>query len=398
MPHPQPGDWQSLGSESHEWTSTAQTGFTQRRSTAPRTYRSAVVPRIASLTPLPDSEASVLAEEAALELTRLDAEVGMRLVGLAPILLRSEAASSSQIENLTVSARRLLSAEAGARSGENASQVVANTRALESALALADDISAASLLAMHKVLMAGQSIHTPGRWREEQVWIGTRSDSPAGAEYVAPFHTEVPALMEDLVSFCHRDDLMALPLIAVSHAQFETIHPFTDGNGRTGRALVQSLLRHRGITRSVAVPVSAGLLADIDGYHSALTAYRGGDVSPIIRVMSQSALRAVANTRQLAEEVEAIRASWEARLKARAGSHAWPLLDAFARRPVLSAEMAAREVGLATSNVYPALRTLTEQGILTATKEYRVGTLWRSEEVLAAIDAFAERAGRRQRT
>ena len=92
-------------------------------------------------------------------------------------------------------------------------------------------------------------------------------------------HTRVPAAIDDLMTFAARDDVPLLAQIAVAHAQFETIHPFTDGNGRTGRALVQAMLRNKGLTRQVTVPVSAGLLVDTDGYIAALTAYRDGDAT-----------------------------------------------------------------------------------------------------------------------
>ena len=125
---------------------------------------------------------------------------------------------------------------------------------------------------MHRILMAEQPRHTPGEWRDEPVWIGTRTDSPIGTEFVAPDHDRIPTLVADLAAFAERLDVPALTSVAVAHAQFETIHPFSDGNGRTGRALAQAMLRHRGVTRNVAVPVSAGLLADVDGYHRPLAA------------------------------------------------------------------------------------------------------------------------------
>ncbi|MFF1875679.1 Fic family protein, partial [Kitasatospora herbaricolor] len=223
---------------------------------------------IAALTPAPDPWVVAAADQAVLELTRLDAELGVRVNSFAPVLLRSEAASSSQIENLTASARAIFSAELGAKTGRNAEQIAANTRSLQAAIGLAEDISARAIAEMHAVLMAAQPRHTPGEWREETVWIGTRSDSPVGAEFVAPHHERVPGLVEDLALFANREDVPPLISVAIAHAQFETIHPFTDGNGRTGRALSQSMLRHREVTRSVAVPVSAGLLADVEGYHA----------------------------------------------------------------------------------------------------------------------------------
>ncbi len=114
-----------------------------------------------------------------------------------------------------------------------------------------------------------------------------REQSTVGAVRPARPH-RVPAAIDDLMAFAARDDVPLLAQIAVAHAQFETIHPFTDGNGRTGRALVQAMLRNKGLTRQVTVPVSAGLLADTDGYIAALTAYRDGDAAPIVERFAEA--------------------------------------------------------------------------------------------------------------
>ncbi|ERK73020.1 Fic family protein [Leifsonia aquatica] len=390
------GRWPALDSEPQLWVPSAVIGDSMRSRARRTSYASSVPPLIAALTPDPGEEASGAADQAARELSRFDAELGVRVNSFAPVLLRSEAASSSQIENLTASARAIFSAELGAKSGRNAEQVAANTRSLQAAIGLSEDISAEAIAQMHHVLMAEQPRHTPGEWREEAVWIGTRSDSPVGAEFVAPHHDRVPQLIDDLVLFANREEVPPLVSIAIAHAQFETIHPFTDGNGRTGRALAQSMLRHREITRSVAVPVSAGLLADVEGYHAALTAYRAGDVDPIILAFADASLRAVGNARQLVAEIDAVRADWDSRLTARRDSNAWKLLDVLVRRPVLDSATAASELGVKQPNVYPPLRALVDAGILKSKAEHQLGPFWRTDEVLAAIDRFAKRAGRRE--
>lgn len=389
--------WPGITTEELDWVPSAQAswGVGATRGGRTETYRAAVVPLIAGRTPEVGESTRLQAEEAAHELTRFDAELGERVASFAPVLLRSEAASSSQIENLTASARAIFSAELGGRGGRNAEEIAANTRAMQSALALADTLSTEAVLDMHRVLMADQPRHTPGQWRDEPVWIGTRSDSPVGAAYVAPRHERIPALMADLVQFMGESTATPLVTVAVAHAQFETIHPFSDGNGRTGRALAQAILRHWGITRNVAVPVSAGLLADVSGYHAALEVYRTGDLEPIVRQFSDASLRAVANARQLVSEIDHIRESWNTWLTARKNSNAWKLLDVLARRPVLDSATAASELGVQQPNVYPPLRALTDAGIVKSKAEHQLGPFWRSDEVLAAIDAFAERAGRR---
>lgn len=388
-------NWPVLTTEPQTWTPAAGFGVRADRHPGEQRYESAVVPEIAVLTPSPTSEVMTAAEDAALSLSRLDAELGDRVASFAPVLLRSEAASSSQIENLTASARSIMSAELGAKAGRNATQVAANTRAMTAALDLSDELSGEAILRMHEVLLESQPRHAPGAWRDEPVWIGSRSDTPVGAEFVAPHHSRIPVLIEDLGAFMRRTDLPAIVAVAISHAQFETIHPFSDGNGRTGRALAQAQLRCLGVTQNVAVPVSAGLLADVSGYHAALTSYREGEVGPIISAFAEASLRAVRNARQLVEEIDRIRSDWERRLTVRRSSNAWKLLDVLVRRPVLNSATAAAELGVKQPNIYPPLKALEDAGILASKNEYQLGPFWRSDEILAAIDRFAERAGRR---
>lgn len=389
-------DWPPLEWEPQSWVPSTVWGIGAERAAHGATYQSAVPSEIAVLTPAPSAEAGAAAEVATRELSRLDAELGGRVAAFAPVLLRSEAASSSQIENITASARAIFSAELGAKTSRNAALVTANTRAMTAAIELADDVTPATIRRMHEVLMTGQSRHIPGRWRDEAVWIGTRSDSPVGAEYVAPHHSRIEALIEDVAAFARRTDITPLTQVAVADAQFETIHPFTDGNGRTGRALAQSLLRHRAVTLNVAVPVSAGLLAHVEGYHRALTAYRDGDVSPIVAAFAGAAMRAVRNTRELVSELDEIRSDWDQRLTVRRSSNAWRLLDVLLRRPVITSAAAAAELGVQQPNIYPPLTALVDAGILKSKAEHRLGPFWRSDEVLDAIDRFAQRAGRRE--
>jgi Fic family protein len=392
-----------MSSKRRSWPATGSTQVIWQPSSgidrdAGREYPASVPARIAALSPVLDPATRALTIAATSELMRFDSELGHRVQQFGPLLLRSEAASSSQIENLTASASSVLSAELGGRGGRNAGEVVANTRAMQAAIDLAGSITPDSILAMHRALLEQQPRHRPGAWRDEPVWIGTRSDSPFGASYVAPPFEQVPALIDDLIDFVHREDIDPLTKVAIAHAQFETIHPFTDGNGRTGRALAQSMLRAEGVTQSVAVPVSAGLLTDVEGYHAALDDYRKGSLDAIVSAFAHAASRAVANARQLIQEIDDVRASWNGKLAARRSSNAWSLLDLFAERPIVSAVIAAQSLGIATPNAYPPLRALTDAGIVQSKHEHKLGdSLWRADEILLALDRFADRAGRRTR-
>lgn len=124
------------------------------------------------------------------------------------------------------------------------------------------------------------------------MWIGGSDLHPSDADFVPPHNRHLNDAMGDLERFMQRTDLPALAQAAVAHAQFETIHPFADGNGRTGRALIHVILRARGVATTAALPISVGLLADTAGYFDTLSAYRRGEVEPVIRLFAQSTITA----------------------------------------------------------------------------------------------------------
>ncbi|MDP5185063.1 Fic family protein [Blastococcus sp. BMG 814] len=360
-------------------------------------YRAAIVPRIATTSTLTvDGATAALADEASREVTRFDAQLGGEVAPFASVLLRSESASSSQIEQLTAGAKAIAVAELGNGTTRNAVSVVGNVRAMRAALDLAGELDPTSILAMHAALLEEVEPAIAGRWRTEQVWIGGSSYGPHGAAFVPPVADDVPDLIDDLIAFARRDDIPPLVLAALAHAQFETIHPFPDGNGRTGRALIHALLRRYELTRAVTVPVSAGLLTDVDGYFAALTAYREGDPTGIVAALANGALEAIVNARQLVADLHQVRARWDDVVVARRDAAAWRVADLLLRQPVIDAATIARDVGVAPSNALRALEPLLAAGVVTEFSGRARNRLWQAREVLAAVDAFAARAGRRR--
>ncbi|MCW2578647.1 MAG: Fic family protein, partial [Blastococcus sp.] len=202
---------------------------------------------------------------------------------------------------------------------------------------------------------------------------------------------------DDLVRFARRTDVPLLARAAIAHAQFETIHPFPDGNGRTGRALINAMLRGHGLTRNVTVPVSAGLLTDTPSYFGALTAYRTGDPTAIVVNLAEASFEATANGRQLVRDLNAIRAGWNEVIKARRGAGAWQLADLLLRQPVVDAATVAAELGLAPQNTQRVVAALADAGVLTEFTGFKRNRMWQATEVLTALDDFAARAGRRMR-
>ncbi|WP_353510607.1 Fic family protein [Intrasporangium sp.] len=365
------------------------------RSAVGRTYLAAVPATIASRDLTVSSRVAAQGEEAVAEMRAFDAETTGELASLDAILLRSESASSSQIENLTASARAVAEAEVTHAGRGNAAVVVANAAAMVAAIELADRLDADAILRMQDALLRETSPHLVG-WRTEPVWIGPGGSTPLTADFVAPHHSRIGTSIDDLVSFCARDDVPVLAQAAVAHAQFETIHPFADGNGRTGRALVHALLRAKGVTRHVTIPVSGGLLHDRDGYVAALDAYRSGDAEPIVTAFALAGLRAVQHGRVMRERIASVRTEWHERVRARRDSAVWRLTDLLIAHPVVDAAAVARELGITETNVHRHLRVLTDAGVLVATNHHKARrTLWRAPDVLAVLDAYARDVGRR---
>ena len=391
----QPSTWPGLGFEERPWAISDSISRSERRRLHDR-YHAAVVSPIAGIerVPLP-SEVEGLVADASAEIARFDVEVGGEIAPFSSILLRSESAASSRIENLTASAKAIALAELGDPSRRNATLIVANSRAMQAALQLADHLDEDAILAMHRALLASTHPEWCGHWRTEQVWIGGSNWGPFGAKYVAPHHDRVPAAMADLVGFLDRDDMAPLTQAAVAHAQFETIHPFPDGNGRVGRALIHALLKGKGLTRQVTVPVSAGLLVDTESYFSSLDAYRHGQPALLVSRLADASYAAISNGRQLIGDLHTVRAKWDDHIKARRDAAAWRLADLLLRQPIVDSRLLQQEWSAPARTAERAIDTLVEAGVLTKVSANLRNRKWAANDVLRALDAFASRAGRR---
>lgn len=400
-----------VGWETHPWHHEPDHAASRRKQLSARgPYEAAVPVSIADCTLQVDAGLQAEAEDAVREITRFDAEVtaiaerraaregddaATELAPLASVLLRTESASSSEIEGVTAGARALALAAIEAKAGPNAQLVTANVNAMQRAVALADDISVDTLLAAHQALLDRHVYTSPGQLRDQQVWIGSNALSPHTASFVPPHHTRVPAALDDLIGFVHRADLPVLVQAALAHAQFETIHPFNDGNGRVGRTLVHAMLRQSGVTRRLTVPVSAGLLTDTSGYFQALTDYREGYTETIVHQFINASFRAIGNGRVLVDDLENIFDRWNDRLIARRGSAARRLLPHLLNQPAVNVAYVESTTGVALSAAQRSVEQLEEAEILQRTNGNRRNRVWIAQDVIDALDAFAERVGRR---
>ncbi|WP_405165127.1 Fic family protein [Nocardia sp. NBC_01499] len=308
---------------------------------------------------------------------------------MSAVLLRTESAASSQIENLTVGARQLALAELGKHTNRNARIVTANVRAMEAAVELSRTVDADTLLTMHRALLESSNPGHAGQWRTEQVWIGGSNIGPHVADFVPPHHERVPDAITDLIGFVRRDDIPLVVQIALAHAQFETIHPFTDGNGRTGRALVHAMLRGKGLTQHVTVPISAGLLVNTTAYFEALNRYRAGDAAPIVRQFVDAVFFAIGSGTDLVEQLSSIRAEYREKTTARSDSIVWRVIDVLVAQPVIDNPYVMRSFEVSNVAAQRAIDRLVESGVLHEISQRSRDRVWQADHILTALDDFA---------
>jgi Fic family protein len=371
-----------------------------RRAKITGSYIAPVTPHIAD-EPFINLRGSLAAEvaEAEAAIARFDERIGTSLASFAVIALRTEAATSSQIENLTAASSSVAIAEHAAPSASprkpNADLIAANVATLTAAMAGEGPLDAAEIIEIQRVLLKDSAPRLTGDFRDEQVWVGGDAISPHGATYVAPHYERVPAAVDDLIRFANRQDLGGLAHIAVTHAQFETIHPFPDGNGRTGRVVVQRMLRNAGLTRRAILPLSAGLLIDTERYFESLNTYRTGEIEPIVSAFVDATFSSLDNASRLAQDLASVRDSWNETVSARADSTVWPLLDYCIGRPAVTASSVAADLGVSVVAAQNAINRLAEWGILRQNSPARRNRIWLVSDVLDSVDQFMERARRK---
>jgi|SRR5271165_367813 len=354
-----------------------------------------------------DVAADVADAEAAI--ARLNAQA-MTLVdteAFAQLLLRAESVASSKIENLEVGPRRLIRAEAARVMGETsgdvtADEVLGNIEAMSWAvdtLARRDAMTLDGLLEVHHRLLAGTRLaEHAGQMRTQQNWIGGSGYNPCSASFVPPPHEEVGTLLQDLCTFCNEDSLPAVAQAAIVHAQFETIHPFIDGNGRTGRALIHVVLRRRGLADRVLPPISLILATQSAEYVAGLSAtrYLGKADSQAahegrnrwIASFASAASRSVADAGAFEARVTEIQDGWRSRIgRIRADSATDRLIRALPGAPIVTVNGAAKFIGRSFQQTNEAITRLVDGGVLSQVSVGRRNRAFEAEEI---VDAFTD--------
>jgi Fic family protein len=347
-----------------------------------------------------DGEAVAAVAEATRALQHLDHSPPRvaTLSALARNLLRSESLASSRIEGVNISHKRLARAAYQADKGQRdhrAAEVLGNVEAMERAIELGTDttrLKVADIEDIHRTLLRFTAdADIAGVIRKKQNWIGGNDYNPVGASYVPPPPEHVRPLLRDLCTFVNRDDVAPVAQAAVAHAQFETIHPFADGNGRAGRALIYTVLRRRGEVSNYIPPISLILAAEPKAYIGGLTAYREGEVSLWSARFAQASARAAQEAERLAELIEERQSAWlDAIGQPRKDAAVRQLVSVLPAQPVIDVAVAQKLTGKSHVAIGRALQQLEDAGILNRLNERKWGRVWECDQLLSLVDSLEQ--------
>ncbi|WP_423923133.1 Fic family protein [Candidatus Poriferisodalis sp.] len=319
---------------------------------------------------------------------------------LSAVLIRADAVASSQIEHITTSSEALAVALADLGDDDPdrspypvaTELVAANVTVALSAQRGSEDLTEDWFHRRHSSLLAAdpeiEQRHL-GAWRDCAVWIG---ESRQSADFEGPPWDRVPALMDDLVRFAARSDVHPVAHAAIAHAQFETIHPYVDGNGRIGRLLIHRLLDPRPAAATAPVPVAHGLLHNPNGYVGGLTAYRRGDLDDWITVFATAVTDGAHAAVRLVDRIAGIAGDYRERVRTRQGSAVSQILDGLLGTPAITAGEIQAAYKVTPGRASQILHQLADAGILRLS-DHRAGRsrVWVAHEVIDAIDTIPRR-------
>ena len=381
--------WPPISRETQQWMrdpdELALLPKSARRRMLP-TYEASIPHLIANRDVILSPQLTARVSDLLVSIARFDGEQMQRGYDLPALLLRSESSASSQIEHLTSSVRNVALAELADESPQNARLVAGNVAAMRKALASQDEITVDSIRDIHRILINWSGESFGGELRREQVWVGGTPYSPHGAHYVPPTWQRVPEYLDDIVAFISRDDVDPIVQAAVAHAQFETVHPFIDGNGRTGRVLLHKILRRSGVLLHVTLPLSAGLLHNVDAYMKSLETYQEGNPIAVVEQLVDALELSLMVGRLVARNLDGVFAGWRGRMTERANSsiHRLPLV--LAEQPVVTVPYVAEKMGITTRAAQNLVSRACEYEILRPLGNRRRGVFYQADELIDVLE------------
>ncbi len=287
--------------------------------------------------------------------------------------VRKEAVLSSQIEGTQSSLQDLLAAEAEFLGNDalprDVAEVINYVAAMNHGLKRLKElpVSVRLIREIHdKLLSGGRGGHlTPGELRRSQNWIGPMGAGLAEARFVPPPHHLVADLLGQLEIFLHADDDIPLLIrIGLAHVQFETIHPFLDGNGRVGRLLITFLLTERGVLRQPVLYLSHFFMRHRQEYYDHLQAVRTrGDWEGWLAFFLQGVIEVSGEAAETARRILVMREEHRELITTRLGRAAGKghmVLESLYRRPIVSVQ----EVEPVTGTGYAAANNLVSELVM----------------------------------
>jgi Fic family protein len=288
-----------------------------------------------------------------------------RFEPIAMLLLRTEGIASSFIEGLHVSLVDVAAAEIGDTTNPTAKYIADNLIAVVEALGTSQRaVTVKDVHNWHRRLMKDSNLPPEmiGAFRTTQSWIG--GTSPRDAALVPPPPELVAPLMDDLIDFINNEEIDPVSQAAIAHAQFETIHPYGDGNGRIGRILIGWIMAHR-LDVALTPPVSVFIARDPGGYLAGITMFRLGYLDRWVDWIAAALQHSSEAAEALIVRSDVLIRTWLDRLAdLRQDSTARKAVDILAEHPVVSSDLIAASLEVSERSGRIALRTLADRGIV----------------------------------
>ena len=352
-------------------------------------YESAVLADLSKCDVDFDSSTHKLIQDTIEELSKVDGFLKNKSVFFPMLLLRTEALSSSQIEHYHSSNRNIALAQLKYRDNAQANIISANLNTLVQALYQTKTIELQDIKDIHLALLIHSDPEQAGKIREVPNWIGKSALSPQGADYVPPHPSLLPKYLDQFLAFLQRTDLHPLVKAAFSHAYFESIHPFADGNGRTGRVLIQMILHQSSFLENLHIPISVGLMKDTNRYVQALAAFREGDYQPIVEQVCLAALNVIPKVYSALANIESIKDDWEKTIAARNDAFVWVILDEIIAQPVLDVTYLVKKYQMNDQAVRNNIDILVHAGVLTKMNQSsKRNVVFEAKAILKILDTF----------
>lgn len=362
-----------------------------------REYETYLPDKLSRMAPLSESAKSACkrAEDAMREATR-DCVMSSAAAPVSWLLLYDEAVSTTQAENYPVTCSSMLEYKAceSRTANPRAYGSIPETAALDAVDALREFVTKpSSSTTIDDICRVNEMFGRTspraelcGMFRERPVFIGR---SLFDADFVPMSSDFVDEYMSDLIDFMNRDDPTLGPVAkaAIAHSQFVTIHPFEDGNGRTGRAIAQRVLAQDGVTAGLMMPTTSAIVTQKPNYIHAIQQTRTNrglsDQSPFVEFFADCCEGAALQTRILESRMTSILGEWHRDMPQRDAT-AQKALEAFASMPVMTPEMLDQTLG---RDGHDVANDLLNAGIVsTRPSRFTRGDVYVADKALNALE------------